>query len=57
MECEHILTIIINNIIAMVATNVINLAARLMDSVICSKPSCPLAVYKFQDKAKNTQKV
>jgi len=57
MECERILTTIINNIIAMVATNVINLAARLMDSAVCSKPSRPLAAYEFQDKAKNIQEV
>ena len=36
----------------MVATNVINLAARLVDYAVCSKPSHPLAVYKFQDMAK-----
>jgi len=57
MECEHVMTTIINNIIAMVATNVINLAARLMDSAICSKASHPLAAYKFQDKAKNIREM
>jgi len=56
MQSEHILlTTIINNIIAIVVTNVINLAARLMDSAICSKPSHP--AYKFQDIEKNIWEV
>jgi hypothetical protein len=54
MEREHILlTTIINNFTAIVATNVINLAARLMDSDTCYKPSHPLVAYKFQDMKKN----
>jgi hypothetical protein len=57
MEYEHILSTITNIVIAMVAANVINLAARLVDSATCSKLPHPLAACKFQDFAKNIWEV
>jgi hypothetical protein len=40
-------------ITAIVATNVICLPARLVGSPVCSKPSHPLAAYKFLGIEKN----
>jgi hypothetical protein len=57
MKYAYILTTIIQTITAMVVTNVICLAARLVDTPVCSKPSHPLTAYKFQGFEKNIWEV